>query len=853
MSSANHLWPTPMRGISAKTLLVLAAAALPALFVAAVLGAILVTTVTRAERDFETSTIVARRLTDIRVLLEREQGLVARIPAELDLSRVERYAEEAARTSRELDAAITALSAHTGLVSPAIVGEIDAARRTMAASTARVVEAARSFAQTTALEIVHGPFEEASRLLLTFLDAVGSNVDSVAEQARARLQASSASAWRLAPAALIGALGMVALGIWLMRREILAPILRLNEHVQRIKDSRDLDIQQDRRFLDRNDEIGTLCASFERMIGELGAARRQLIARSEAEIAKHTERLEAALTNMLQGLAMFDAERRLILCNGHYMRMYGLTPEQAKPGTTLRQILQYRAANGDLDVSAVDKVLERLLARVPYGESGGSYVSRLSDGRWISVSVEPMADGGTVTTHEDITERRLAENRIAHMARHDALTDLPNRVLLRERLEQAFSGEQRHDDRFPTVLMLDLDRFKEVNDTLGHPAGDALLESVAERLRACVRKSDMVARLGGDEFAIVHFAERAAAAEAELLAKRIVEVLGAPFDLAGQLAAIGASIGIAVAPEDGADPDTLMKNADLALYRSKSEGRGTYRFFAPEMDERMQARRNLEADLRNALRDKQFTVHYQPLVNLETDQICGFEALLRWAHPDRGNVGPSEFIPLAEETGLILPIGEWVLREACIEAAGWPDHLKIAVNLSPAQFRSPSLVQTVMSALADAGMPANRLELEVTESVMLQDEAAAFATLGRLRDLGVRIALDDFGTGYSSLSSLRKFPFNKIKIDRSFVSDLSEANVDALAVVRSIAQLGVSLGIATTAEGVETEHQLDRVRAEGCTEIQGYFICPPSPASEIERRFFAGNHTRAGVGAASAA
>ncbi len=644
---------------------------------------------------------------------------------------------------------------------------------------------------------------------------------------------------------------MVAFGIWLMRREFLAPILALNEHVLRIRESGSLEIHQHQRLVGRKDELGTLCSSFERMVADLAAARRELIAKSEAEIAKTAQRLEAALANMLQGLAMFDAEQRLILCNDRYANMYDLAREQVKPGTTLRQILEHRAANGDLGGNSVDDVLRSVLARVPYGEAGASYVSRLDDARWIAVSVQPMADGGTVTTHEDITERRLAEDRMAHMARHDALTDLPNRVLLRERLEQALAGDRR-EDRRPSVLVLDLDRFKEVNDTLGHPAGDALLKTVAERLRSCVRKTDTVARLGGDEFAVILCAEDTAA-EAEALSKRILEVMGAPFDLSGHQATVGASIGIAVAPGDGTDPDRLMKHADLALYRSKSEGRGTYRFFEPEMDQRMQARRRLERDLRNALVNGEFTLHYQPLVNLERDQVCGFEALLRWAHPERGTVMPADFIPLAEETGLIVPIGAWVLRTACAEAATWPDHLKVAVNLSPAQFKDRNLVNTVLGALATSRMPPQRLELEITESVMLQDEEVAFATLKQMHDLGVRIALDDFGTGYSSLSNLRKFPFDKIKIDRSFVSDLSEANVDALAVVRSIAQLGVSLGMATTAEGVETRDQLERIRAEGCTEMQGYYICPPSSAQEIARLFFPGHQDRRAREAADAA
>lgn len=585
-------------------------------------------------------------------------------------------------------------------------------------------------------------------------------------------------------------------------------------------------------YRNRKDEIGQMVeaiVAFRRNIEQ----QNKLLREREAELEAQNSRFDSALANMVQGLAMFDAELRLVVCNQRYADMYDLTTEEVKPGTTLRQILQYRIDKGHCPGASADELLQEMLRRTGAGAS--QYTSQLSDGRCIAIAVQTMTNGGTVTTHHDITEQRKSEAKIAHMAHHDGLTDLPNRICLRERLEHALVGERR-EDRSLAVLILDLDRFKEVNDTLGHPAGDTLLKTVAERLRGCVRETDTVARLGGDEFAIACSVEDSAT-ESAALAKRIIEVLSEPFDLTGNRATVGTSIGIALAPADGRDADSLVKNADLALYRSKSEGRGTYRFYEPEMDQRMQARRKLESDLREALANGEFALHYQPLVNLERNEVCGFEALLRWTHAERGNVPPTDFIPLAEETGLIVPIGAWVLRQACMEAANWPDHLKIAVNLSAAQFKSCDLVQTVISALAAAGMAARRLEIEITESVMLQDADGAFTVLSRLHDLGVRIALDDFGTGYSSLSNLRKFPFDKIKIDRSFVSDLSAANVDALAVVRSVAQLGVSLGMSTTAEGVETKDQLDRVRAEGCTEMQGFFICPPVPAQDIVRLF----------------
>jgi diguanylate cyclase (GGDEF)-like protein len=553
------------------------------------------------------------------------------------------------------------------------------------------------------------------------------------------------------------------------------------------------------------------------------------IEQHEKMLHERNVQLDAALNNISQGLSMFDGEQRLVVCNEQYLRMYGLTAEQARPGTPLRDIVEHRIAQGIHTGGDTDSYLKERLAPL-LGPS--ETLHQLKDGRLVTMSRQPMAGGGWVATHEDITERRRAEARIAHLAHHDVLTDLPNRALLRERLEQAVDA-MRQGGRRLAVLMLDLDRFKEVNDTLGHQAGDALLKIITKRLRGCVRETDTIARLGGDEFAIV---QRAAdpAIDSVVLAQRILDVIKEPLDLDGHHVLTGTSIGIAIAPDDGEDSDQLLKNADLALYRAKSEGRGTYCFFEPDMDQRMQARRKLEQDLRGALLNGEFVLHYQPLVNLQQDQICGFEALLRWQHPERGNIAPAEFIPLAEETGLIVPIGEWVLRQACTEAATWPTHLKIAVNVSAAQFKARNLADIVLRTLAATGMSPHRLELEITESVMLQDKDTAFDTLTRLHDIGVRIALDDFGTGYSSLSNLRKFPFDKIKIDRSFVSDLSEANVDALAVVRSVAQLGVSLGMATTAEGVETKEQLEHVRAEGCTEMQGYFICPPSPAKDIE-------------------
>src|SRR4051794_16629582 len=430
----------------------------------------------------------------------------------------------------------------------------------------------------------------------------------------------------------------------------------------------------------------------------------------------------------------------------------------------------------------------------------------------------------------DVTRYREAEAHIRHLAQHDHLTGLANRALFRERLGRALAAARRGGGPV-AVLCLDLDRFKPVNDTLGHPGGDALLRAVAARLLACVREGDTAARLGGDEFAVL----QAGAGQPEAagaLARRLVEALSAPYEVLGHQIVVGASVGVALAPGDGRDPDELLKRADMALCRAKADGRGTFRSFEPGMDARLQARRLLELDLRKALAAGELELHYQPLVDLRTGAVSALEALLRWRHPARGLVPPGEFVPLAEEIGLIVPVGGWVLRRACADAAGWPGGVRVAVNLSAAQFRGRELVAAVVGALAAAGLAPARLELEITETVLLRDGEATLATLRELRALGVRIAMDDFGTGYSSLGYLRSFPFDKIKIDRCFVRDLG-ASADCEAIVRAVTGLGGSLGIATTAEGVETEEQLERLRPEGCDEAQGFHLGRPMPAAEV--------------------
>jgi diguanylate cyclase (GGDEF)-like protein len=549
---------------------------------------------------------------------------------------------------------------------------------------------------------------------------------------------------------------------------------------------------------------------------------------SMQRLALEKQRLDTTINNMSQGLVMFDAAERLVVCNDHYIDMYGLSRETVKPGCSLLEVLQYRAAVGEFRHQDPAQYRAGVVAALAQGKVT-TLILEGADGREVLVTTSPMTAGGWVATHEDITERRRAEAKIAYMAQHDALTDLPNRLRLYEHLQKTLTRPKRGEH--VAVLCLDLDRFKDVNDAHGHPTGDLLLKSVAERLRQCIRDADMVARLGGDEFAIMQ-AGASQPRDATSLASRLIEVISAPYELGGHQVTVEVSIGIALAPGDGLNPDQLLKNADTALYRAKSEGRGLYRFFEPEMDARMQVRRTLEIDLRKAIGNGEFELYYQPLVDMQTEYVTGFEALIRWHHPSRGMIAPLDFIPVAEETGLIVPMGDWVLRQACAEAATWPSGVKVAVNLSPIQFKNKSLLPSVVSALAASGLSPNRLELEITESVLLQDSDTTLAVLHELRGLGVRISMDDFGTGYSSLSYLRKFPFDKIKIDQSFIFDMSGRN-DSLAIVRAVIAMGSGLGIATTAEGVETPEQFKQLKLEGCTEVQGYLFSAPRPAAEV--------------------
>jgi diguanylate cyclase (GGDEF)-like protein len=567
---------------------------------------------------------------------------------------------------------------------------------------------------------------------------------------------------------------------------------------------------------------------------EIGArlkAQIELGRKQEETLRIRNFQFDTAINNMSQGLCFFDANRRLIVCNDRYVEMYDLPRDRVGPGTSLSDIVDLRFEAGSFPAMSREEYLE-WRGKVAVSAEPTDSIVELRNGRTFKIRHRPMPDQGWVATHEDITEQRRAEVKIEYMAHHDALTDLANRVLLNERLDEALI-RWTNDADVVAVHHLDLDQFKAVNDTFGHLAGDKLLRMVADRLRRLVRPTDTIARMGGDEFTIVQ-APIADAGQATSLAQSIVDLLSEPFDIDGHQVVIGASVGIAIGPGDGLNSDNLLRNADLALYRAKGDGRGTFRFFEPAMDLQMQTRRIMEQEMRRALPAGEFELYYQPVVNLATSDISGFEALIRWNHPDKGLIAPASFIPLAEEIGFIVPLGEWVIRQACATAALWPDNFRIAVNVSAAQFRSPRLVQVIVTALANSGLRPTQLEIEITETVLLHQKETALAVLHQLRALGVRIAMDDFGTGYSSLSYLQCFPFDKIKIDRSFVADIAE-NANSLNIVRAVAALAGGLGMTATAEGVETHEQLDRITSEGCTEMQGFLFSRPLPAREIEQ------------------
>ncbi len=559
--------------------------------------------------------------------------------------------------------------------------------------------------------------------------------------------------------------------------------------------------------------------------------------RKEAALATRFEqqakRFDIALNNMSHGLCMLDEQNRLQVWNERFLELLHLHDVPVRVGMRASQLIAHSIRAGNHRTKSVKKVFNDLAHGLQQNRFDQVQTSPDGD-RTIAVSRRTMAGGGSVVILEDVTESKRAQERITHLAKYDELTGLANRNQFRERINSMLSAMHRRENRI-AIHLIDLDRFKAINDTLGHPIGDKLLKEVASRLKTVIRPGDMITRFGGDEFVVLQ-AGTERYQDAKWLAQRLARTLKDPFDIDGHRIDIGASIGIAMAPMDGADADQLLKKADMALYAAKNGGGGDHRFFALEMEQAAQERRGLELDLREALSSEEFELAFQPLVDLRTGRVTTCEALLRWSHPTRGMVPPSVFIPIAEETGLIIALGEWALHRACLEAVKWPKSVKVAVNLSPVQFRDRGLALQVVSALAKSGLPAQRLELEVTERLLLEDSDGTLAAMEQLKNLGVGISLDDFGTGYSSLNYLRTFPFHKIKIDQSFIRGLGGQERDAQAIIGAVAGLGASLDKIVVAEGIETEVQMRQVKAHGCHEGQGHFFGEPMTADVIRAR-----------------
>ena len=750
------------------------------------------------------------------LLLEQHRRIVESMPSEVDRQRIDKALRELDDTQAKLEELMRQIVGQKNLPPGALERRIATSLPYLFEAGQRVIFYAREFAQDKATEKALDYSHIADGIQLIVRDYRDQRLHDADEAVAFMLFSAKSLTIAVLICAfvaffLIGPIGLASMHRVLSRLgEVTGAMAKLARH----------DTKTAVPYRTDRDEIGDMARAVE--VFKDNAL--QLTSR-ENELKQLNSRIDIALNNMTHGLCMFDADEKLIVCNATYIQMYGLTGDEIRPGTPLARIDGRRAKIGTAAIASPEQVA----AVAQSGREYSAFTQELMDGRIIAVSQRPMAGGGWVAVHEDITERRRAEAKISHLARHDLLTNLPNRVLFREFLEQAFAKSPSGEGC--AIHCLDLDHFKRVNDTLGHPVGDELLKLAATRLLSAVQSSDMVARIGGDEFAIVQTAV-ARPEQCSELASRIVDLLGQPFQVQGRPVEIGTSVGIAIAPNDGTTPDQLLKNADMALYLAKSDGRGTHRFFEREMDRRLQARRTLELDLRSAIASAEFELHYQPIIRLADGHVSGFEALVRWNHPQRGLIPPMQFIPLAEETGLIVPLGEWVLRTACAQAACWPEQVGVAVNLSAAQFKGRNLVQIALSALAASGLPPSRLDLEITESVLLQDEANTLATLHQLRGLGVRISMDDFGTGYSSLAYLRRFPFDKIKIDRSFVRDITERN-DSQAIIRAVTGLAQSLKISTVIEGIETEEQLAVAKIEGCNEAQGYLFSKPMPEREV--------------------
>jgi diguanylate cyclase (GGDEF)-like protein len=768
-----------------------------------------------AERLYREGVLGIQTVTQLEVLFAQHRALITAAPAELDRGRLRNSRQAVEALNTLIEGSVQTELSRAEPPKAELLSEIAAQVPRLKETGDQVLRLADSFAQDKALEVSQGDYSQAASIIQGALQRwYEAEIRTVDHEVSGLSKASNDLIVSVLESALVAFILIGPVALWAKHR-ILSRLGKITTVMHRLCGN---DLAVEVPYTGALDEMGDIARTIDVFKGNAIALRLTHL------------KLDAALNNMLQGLCMFDAGHRLVLCNDRFLEMFKLSRECTPPGISLLELMRLIEARCGYPAGAGDLAHRSYLAR-QFVNGSDTYQQELPDGRTISLSRRELPGGGWVDTHEDITERRRTERQIAYMAEHDTLTDLPNRNLFQQALTQALDAAAISDQL--AVFCLDLDGFKGVNDMFGHPIGDELLIQVARRLERCVGGQGMVARLGGDEFAILQRG-RQQPDGANALALMVIDALNAPYDLGGNQAVVGASIGIAISPGDARWSEELLKCADMALYGAKADSRGSCRFFEPGMNVRVKARRRLEVDLRTAIAEKQFEMFYQPIVSVSRNEVIAFEALIRWRHPDRGMVSPGEFIPVAEETGLIIPLGEWIIRQVCADAQSWPRHVGVAVNLSPVQFRDPDLVQTVFSALAATRLEPARLELEITETALLQDNEAVLEKLHQLKSYGIRISMDDFGTGYSSLSYLRSFPFDKIKIDQSFVRELG-TRADSLAIIRAVIGLGQTLGMTTTAEGVETNEQLRALRKELCDEVQGFLFSPAVALKETHR------------------
>jgi diguanylate cyclase (GGDEF)-like protein len=811
----SRLWALVRYGIAAKLYLLTAISLAALLILAAASIHFASLTKLASERLYREGVLGIQTVTQLEVLFEQHRALITAAPAELDRSRLRNSRQAVDAVNTLIDGSVGTELARGGTADGKLLAQIAAQVPKLRKAGDRVLMLAESFAQDKALEVSQGDYSQVANIIQDALQRwYQAQIRTVDREINRLSKVSNDLILWVVASALVAFVLIGPVTLWAKHR-ILSRLDNITAVMHRLCNN-ELDV--DVPYTEAPDEMGDIARTIDVFKGNaiaLGLTHFQL---------------DAALNNMVQGLCMFDAERRLVLCNDRFMEMFGLSRESVIPGINLPQLMQCIESASGVPAAAAERMYQTYRARLFINRSD-SYQAEFLDGRTFAISRRELPGGGWIDTHEDITDRSRAEKQIAYMAEYDSLTDLPNRNLFQRALAEALEAADNGDQL--AVFCLDLDGFKSVNDTFGHPVGDELLQQVAGRLVRSVGDEGMVARLGGDEFAILQCGGSQPHG-ANALALMVTEALNAPYELSGSQAVIGTSIGIAICPGDASSSDELLKCADMALYVAKADGRGTCRLFEPEMNARVKARRRLEVDLRAAIAGKQFEMFYQPILSVSNNEVIAFEALIRWRHPDRGMISPAEFIPVAEETGLIIPLGEWILGRVCRDALSWPRNIRVAINLSPVQFRSPDLVQTVFSALAATRLEPGRLELEITETALLLDNEVVLEKLHQLKSYGVQISMDDFGTGYSSLSYLRSFPFDKIKIDQSFVRGLGERE-DSLAIVRAVIGLGRNLGMTTTAEGVETGDQLNVLRDERCDEVQGFLFSPAVPLKETHR------------------